>query len=266
MAKVKIIDGKGIIPLGSTTIDAVGVDYYDRENLVSIDIPSSVKKIDIHAFERCTRLKKLEIPESVEFIGINAFQDCTGLEKIKVSPKNKVYESRERVGLIPRDCNAIIDKASNTLLLGCKNTVIPSSVASIGVGAFGKCKELTSIDIPDSVKEIYDDAFYYCEGLTKVEIQGDLLRVGGMAFMGCTHLKEVVFGGDVMKIECNAFKGCTRLTSVEFRGEVMRIALDAFDNCDSVEQILVPICTTELYKKLLPDKYHRLIKEVYFSE
>lgn len=265
MANVEIIKGKGIIPIGTTTIYKVGQDYYDRENLVSIDIPSSVKKIDNNAFERCTRLKKLEIPESVEFIGINAFQDCTGLNEIRVSPKNKVYESRER-GLMSKNCNAIIDKTTNTLLYGCQTTIIPSSVTTIEGGAFWNCKGLTSIEIPDSVKEIRDDAFYGCEGLNKVEIQGDLLRVGGTAFMGCTNLKEVVFGGDVMKIGELAFERCTSLSRIEFHGEVMKIAYNAFYYCDSLDQILVPVNTANSYKKILPDKYHRLIEEVCFSE
>ena len=54
---------------------------------------------------------------------------------------NSKYDSRN-------DCNAIIEKETNTLLLGCKNTNIPDDVTSIGANAFFDCSGLTSITIP----------------------------------------------------------------------------------------------------------------------
>ena len=46
------------------------------------------------------------------------------LESIKVSPDNKVYESRE-------ECNALIDKKSQVLVGGCKNSFIPEGIEYI---------------------------------------------------------------------------------------------------------------------------------------
>ena len=66
-----------------------------------------------------------------------------------------VYDSRN-------DCNAIIKTSDNTLVVGCKNTIIPSSVTSLGDWAFFGCSGLTSITIPESVTLIGDAAFRHC--------------------------------------------------------------------------------------------------------
>ena len=77
----------------------------------------------------CIGLTSVTIPNSVTSIGDDIFAGCDGLTSIKVEDGNPVYDSRE-------DCNAIIETASNTLVFGCMNTIIPNSVTSIGECAF----------------------------------------------------------------------------------------------------------------------------------
>ena len=74
---------------------------------------------------------------------------------ISVDSGNPIYDSRD-------NCNAIIEKESNTLIRGCKNTVIPNSVTTIGTHAFGG-SEISSIAIPGSVTRIEKNAFIGCD-------------------------------------------------------------------------------------------------------
>ena len=138
-------------------------DFLFCNSLTSISIPPSVTKIGEYAFCGCLDLTSINIPESVTEIGNGAFSRCSNLTSITVSKDNKVYDSRE-------DCNAIIHTESNTLIRGCKNTIIPPSVTKIGEEAFYKCYNLTSINIPESVTEIGDNAFSGCSSLTEVRI------------------------------------------------------------------------------------------------
>jgi len=115
----------------------------------------------------------------VTSIGKRAFVGCSGLKSIVVEPGNTKYDSRN-------NCNAIIEKASNTLIAGCINTKIPSSVTSIGSDAFSHCTGLTSITIPNSVTSIGNNAFYDCSNLKDITSEiTDVFETGTYAFIGC---------------------------------------------------------------------------------
>ena len=130
-------------------------------SLTSIQIPNSVTSIGEWALGYCSSLTSIEIPNSVTSIGYGAFAYCSSLASIVVDGGNTIYDSRN-------GCNAIIETTSNTLIAGCKNTIIPNSVTSIGDSAFNGCSSLTSIEIPNSVTSIGDDAFSWCD-LTEIK-------------------------------------------------------------------------------------------------
>ena len=149
--------------------------FFGCSELTSIEIPSSVTSIGNFAFSGCSGLTGIEIPSSVTKIGEAAFSGCSGLTSINVEAGNEVYDSRD-------NCNAIIKKATNTLIQGCKNTKIPSSVTSIGYYAFYDCSGLTGIEIPSSVTSIGDLAFWFCSGLKDVYYTGTQEQWNAISF------------------------------------------------------------------------------------
>ena len=152
--------------------------------LTNITIPNSVTNIGEWAFIGCDGLTSIEIPNSVKSIGWSAFSYCSGLTSIVVDGNNTKYDSRE-------NCNAIIETETNTLILGCKNTIIPNSVTSIEGRAFSGCTGLKSITIPNSVTSIRDDAFSGCTGLKSITIPNSVTSIEWNTFEGCTGLKTV---------------------------------------------------------------------------
>lgn len=132
-----------------------------------------------------TILESIVLPNSVTRIEGGTFSGCNGLNSIKVESGNEKYDSRN-------NCNAIIETSSNTLIAGCKNTIIPNSVTSIGNSAFDNCSSLTSITIPNSVTSIGSYAFSGCSGLTSVNIPNSVTNIGWYAFQGCSGLTKVV--------------------------------------------------------------------------
>ena len=188
--------------------------------LTSVTIPNNVIDIGYEAFYN-SGLTSVTIPNSVMSIGKEAFESCSNLTSMIVESNNVYYDSRN-------NCNAIIETATNTLIAGCKNTIIPNSVTSIGGYAFWGCSGLTSISIPNSVTSIGQCAFWNCSGLTSVSIGNGVTSIGNGAFVGCKALTSVTIPNNVIDIGYEAFRN-SGLTSVTIPNSVMSIGKEAFD-------------------------------------
>ncbi|MBR5912652.1 MAG: leucine-rich repeat protein [Bacteroidales bacterium] len=148
------------IPNEVTQLD---MSAFRGSGLYVIDIPASVSYIGILAFAECNNLEAVYLPASVTNMDANPFAYCEKLESIIVSPLNPVFDSRD-------NCNAIVKTETNTLWSGCKSTIIPESVTTIGHLAFGGSTSLTAITIPESVTSIDDAAFYNCYNLVSLTV------------------------------------------------------------------------------------------------
>ena len=208
----------------------------------SVTIPSSVTyngvqysvtSIGDYAFSYCSGLTSIAIPNSVTSIGYYTFFGCSGLISIIVDTDNPKYDSRN-------NCNAIVETASNTLIAGCMNTVIPNNVWSIGWGTFYGCSGLTSIDIPNSVTSIGDYAFYECIGLTSIDIPNSVTNIGDYAFYECIGLSTVAIPNSVKRIGAEAFSECSGLESIDIANGVEEISYYAFSHCTNLTSVFIP--------------------------
>lgn len=117
--------------LEDDTYEVVGIGTYELDKLVVPNIYNNkpVTSIGEKAFSGLDYITSLKIPNSITSIKDFAFQGCNSLKEIVVEKGNLVYDSRN-------SCNAIIETSTNTLVVGCQNTIIPNTVTCIGKWAF----------------------------------------------------------------------------------------------------------------------------------
>ncbi|MEE0923470.1 MAG: leucine-rich repeat protein, partial [Paludibacteraceae bacterium] len=255
-----------IIPDNVTRIDNNA--FYGCSGLTSIEIPNSVTSIGDGAFWNCSNLTSVtvnsnsiignnlrnifgsqvtqyiigsditSIPNTIS-IGYCNSSGYSDLTSIVVESGNSMYDSRN-------DCNAIIETATNTLISGCKNTVIPDNVTRIDNNAFYGCSSLTSIEIPNSVTSIGKQAFRKCSGLTSVTIGNSVTSIGDEVFYECKGLTSVTIPNSVTSIAGGAFRNCIGLTSVTIPNSVTIIGNDAFYWCTGLTSIEIPNSVTSI--------------------
>lgn len=177
------------IPDGVTNIGAGA--FNGCTGLTKIEIPDSVISIGDRAFAKCNALIDIVIPEGVETIGNALIQACENLksislpstllriesesspvrvlsggpalESIIVAKDNPVYYSVN---------NCLIEKASGTMIAGCKTSKIPEGVKSIQSFAFSGCTDLKEITIPESVTNIESSVLTAGLNLTDINYVG----------------------------------------------------------------------------------------------
>lgn len=208
--------------------------------LKDVTIGSSVTSLGQYAFRNCTGMQNLVIGNSVNNIGSQTFENCGNLRSIVVVKGNSKYDSRD-------NCNALIVTATNALLLGCRNTVIPEGIKSIGSYAFRNGRGLSYLNIPNSVTT-FDYNPFYDSDLKEVEIHCSINT--SSLFWERTNLQTIVLGEEVKSIESSTFYGCANMqTVISYIQEPFAFGSSAFDfdNVYNTCKLIVPAGTRDAY-------------------
>ncbi|MBQ8064342.1 MAG: leucine-rich repeat domain-containing protein [Prevotella sp.] len=250
----------------TSNISSIGRGAFSNNSLLeTVTFKEGLKSIGSNAFYGCNSLSSISIPRSVESIGDGAFAANSLLTSIVVDSENTIYDSRN-------DCNGIIESSTNTLIAGCKTTVIPDGILAIGKSVFSQCHGMKTIEIPSSVTSIGEKAFFwhfdleyitipssvsaisseafaYCDKLSSISLPTGLKTIGQNAFHYCKKLGEIEIPETVEVIEKGVFSGCTILASITSRILIpFEINESVFDGISEQAVLYVPKGTSELYK------------------
>lgn len=147
--------------------------------LEEISLSDSLIRIDSGAFLGCIALKQITIPESVRTIGGRAFSDCSGLTRVRIDSSSVIIGEYafSKCGAVISDENPLTDENKLVIELG-------NGVTAISTYAFQSCLALDSIVIPDSVSSIGLGAFGACANLAVVQIGAGVETISVNAFRG----------------------------------------------------------------------------------
>ncbi len=219
-----------VLPNSLKTISASA--FADCNQLTEINLPESLIHIGELAFTRCINISDIMIPKNVEKIGNGAFSCGIGLTNIQIDSENTAYYVKN---------NCLINKKTQTLMAGCKSSIIPddNTVKSIAPFAFYGCELLTNISIPSSVTAIGESAFANCHSLIcTVVIPDGVERIESASFENCYRLPNVILPKNLTSIAYRAFYGCYNLTSITIPENVTAISEIAFDNDGKLYEII----------------------------
>ena len=172
----------------------------------------------------CTALTGLSFTYNIETIGDYALYGCTALKTVNFNAR--VEDARQMI----RSIGAYAFAGCRSLSGGVGVAkLLPSSLTSVGEGAFSGCTSITAISIPKDLPVISKNAFSGCTALLNVTyddpLQTTLHTLEENSFAGCTTLGRdhalalpVSLG---LKTEGkgfvkNPFFGCTSLSETVF--------------------------------------------------
>ena len=141
--------------------------------LTSLTLGNSVVAIGRGAFKE-SPFSAIVIPASVEELQPGAF-NSSALRSISVEAGNNRYDSRD-------NCNAVMETATATLVVGCPKTTIPDTTKIIGEEAFAGIRSLTSVNLPQGVTTVGRRAYYLCSQLSSVTLPKSVTLVDEEAF------------------------------------------------------------------------------------
>ncbi|MBR2611920.1 MAG: leucine-rich repeat domain-containing protein [Clostridia bacterium] len=220
-----------------------GGKYYD------LVIPDGTESIGRSAFYNCSNILSIEIPGSVKTIGPYAFY---GSQAVGLT-----VDFKESTGETDTDGNPIttivsvtgyiklgegIEYIGDRAFQGCvslREIVIPDSVTYLGTRAFYKCQSLTSVTIGSGITNISEYLFYKCEALKNVVVSDDLESIGNYAFRGCISLCDFDFKS-VKNIGRYAFYGCSSFTKIVLPDTIVSIGDYAFRGCNNATAVIIP--------------------------
>lgn len=94
---------------------------------------------------------------------------------------------------------------THTAKVSLTKVILPSTIASIGYGAFWGCTALSFINLPSSIHSISAFAFKNCSSLTSITIPSSITYIDESTFENCSGLISVNIPSLVNSIGKNAF-------------------------------------------------------------
>lgn len=195
-SKIKhVVIGEGITEICSYTFGGC----YFIEDVV---FPSTLKTIGLCAFQSCGGLKEVEFPAGLEYIGSAAFNTCFSLEKVKFNGDTKLdfqaFSECPSLKEIDLGAKTEIEPCSFMMLYSLESVKIPSTVKSIGAGAFVLCPKLKDVQLGSSVETVGSAAFALNYGLNGIIVPESVKNIEKYAFLTVSPTDVTVLSKDAV--------------------------------------------------------------------
>ena len=219
------------VTLRDGTVGIANYAFYNCANLVSVQMPDTVKIVGRAAFYDCSSLAGVKLPDTLEVIEDYTFYRCKSLQLFSLPPMLK-YIGRSAFYKCATASSVKDGDTDNDVLY------IPADVEYIGDYAFYSCGYSEHAPLGD-------EEYYNIYGIDSVVINGSVKYIGANAFYGFISLKSLSLGHTEMIGE-RAFYKCEALATVDFGDSLKTIGDKAFYRCEKLEGVSLPETLTDI--------------------
>lgn len=257
---------------GCTNLASVTFERNSNLKIIKGGYDTMYEQLNYGAFTDCTALKSIEIPASVKTIDVSAFHSCSQLQAVS-------FESNSKLKTIGGTCIREPHGAfSNCIALS--TIEIPANVTTIGVAAFYGCSNLQQITFekPSMLNSLNEGgansfamgysygAFAKCTSLITIELPASIERLHNPIFSGCSNLATISFekesklkyiSSDILGIYSGAFARLDKLTTFDASActQLESIGKQTFNRNSNLTSIIIgavipPACTEQAFVEM----------------
>ena len=204
--------------------------FYGCDNLTTITIGDSVKRIPNEFLKNRTNISSIIFPDKVEEIGAQAFAGCIGLSNVSLSNNMRTIGDSAFYG-----CTGLFE------------ITIPDSVRTIGTRAFYDCSNLYSLSIGRNVESFGQWAFRYCTSLHNVTYNARNASYLSTYYLfeNSNSISNLTIGNEVESIPPYFMSSAPNIHNVVFPEGLTHIGNNAFYNC-GLEELVISSSVTNI--------------------
>ena len=176
-----------------SSLKTIGEYAFYGNNFTTIKFNNGLTEIKAHAFDNSKQVTELTLPSSINKVGNGAFRNCLKLTKFTSIASNYTVINRDTF----KYCTELKEVSIN-------------NAVEIGESAFEGCASLTSYEFTN-VKKIGERAFKDCSGLTEIVLNASLESIGDKAFYECVNVSDIIIKSSKLadlNANNNAFYNC----------------------------------------------------------
>ena len=193
----------------------IGKSAFNYMSLEEINLPESLRKLNIYSFANCHWLNvdPLIIPEGVIEIPAQCFVNCQNFKKLVLPStlrkiKQCAFYNTRMEEVVFREGLECIENAAFHGSGELKKVLLPNTCLELEGFVFSLCDSLKELRLPDGIKKIPANFASYCNVLEKVNIPENVEIISDYAFQWCFALKNIKFPEGLKTIGHTAFHYC----------------------------------------------------------
>lgn len=178
---IKAVIGDGVKTIGEEA-------FYDCNNMTSIKLGKSIKKVEAGAFNACAKVNTINLPDGLEVIGSFAFKSLN-IESL-IIPDSVVevgeFAFQNNYNLKKVKMGSGLKKLNLGLFYYCNSLTeisLPEYLEEIGPSVFHR-SNIKEVDLPETVTTIGDQAFFYSYNMDRIYIPKTVVNIGEVPLHG----------------------------------------------------------------------------------